>query len=146
MKQACYWEQYRGTSAKDLNKQALIQEASRSGAEHNGPGSLRLFERNESRGRGQARGKVPHESRHRGVPETVVPKIVHFFQSLIRRQFFKSHAVAGDKNAGAVFAEVTVHKDFFLRVCAEEGEKLRGLFVCRRRPLVDRDANEANPQ
>src|ERR1700722_2993502 len=120
MKQACYWEQYEGTSAKDSKRQALIQEASRSGAEPNGRASLRLFEANQSRGRGQARGKVPHESGHRGMPDTVVPKIVHFFQGLIGRQFFKSHAVAGDKNAGAVFSVVAVHKDCFLRIVAEQ--------------------------
>ncbi len=59
-----------------------------------------------------------------GCQSSVESEVVHFFQSLIRRQFFKGHAVAGNKNAGAVVAVVAVHENFFLRIVAENEKEI----------------------
>src|SRR5277367_1081693 len=94
--------------------------------------SLFIFERRKSRRSVQAQGKIADERRHGGVPRSVESEIIHFFQSLIRRQFFKRHAVRRDKNAGAVIAVAAVHENFLLRIVAEKFEKLSGLLVGRR--------------
>src|SRR5579864_958157 len=157
MKQACYREEYRSTSAKGPRKKVLMLRAKRQEYQATISGnnnlsevswgeSLFAFERNKSRSSRQTRGKVSNERSHRRMPEAVESEIAHFSQGLIRRQFFKGHAVAGHKNAGAVLAEVAMHEDFFLRVVAENRKELRDLFVCWRRPLIDRDVNEVNSQ
>src|SRR6266436_5264553 len=147
MKHACYCEEYGSTSAKDSDKQALICERRRRPfASHDMRELLLVIERNESRGGVQARGKVADESAHRGMPESIESEKVHFFQGLLRWQFFEGHAVNSHKNAGAVIAIAAVHKDLFLRAVSEDPKKLHDLFVGRRRPSADRDMNEANPQ
>src|SRR5579872_4659180 len=157
MKQACYREEYGSTSAKGPRKKVLMLQAKRQEYQatisvNNNLSriswgeSLFAFERNKSRGSRQKRGKVSHERSHRRMPEAVESEIAHFSQGLIRRQFFKGHAVAGHKNAGAVLAVVAVNKNPFLRAVSENGKKLRDLFVCRSRPLIDGDMNEVNSQ
>src|SRR5580658_2695928 len=108
--------------------------------------SFFAFERHKSRCGVQARGKIADVCGHRRMPETVESEMIHFLQSLIRGQFFKSHAVAGHKNASPVVAEMAVHENFLLRIVAEDGKKLRDLFVCGRSPAWHRDVNEADSQ
>lgn len=80
------------------------------------------------------------------MPEAVEPEIIHFPQSLVRRRFVERHAIAGDKNACAVFAEMAMHKHFFLGPIAENGEKLRDLRIRGRRPSADRDFHETHSE
>src|SRR5690242_14542814 len=57
----------------------------------------------------------------------------------------KGHPVAGDEDARAVIAVVTMHKDFFLWICAKQGKELGDLLVCRGRPSAHGDGHEAKP-
>lgn len=92
------------------------------------------------------RGKIVDEGLHGRMPKSVEAKEIHFFYSLFRGPFFKSHAVSGDKHAGAVIAEAAMHKYFLLRIIAEEGEKLCDLLIARRSPTAHGDVNEAHPE
>lgn len=48
------------------------------------------------------------------MPETVEAEKVHFLEGLVRRPVVIRHAVGGDENAGAIIAESTVDKNFFV--------------------------------
>jgi hypothetical protein len=92
------------------------------------------------------RGEIVDEGFHARMPESVEAEEVHFLQGLFGGPFLKSHAVSGDQHAGAVIAEVAMHKYFFLPIMREEGEKLRDLLVGRRRPAAYGDMHEAHPK
>ncbi len=88
-------------------------------------------------------GEIADKGLHRRMPKSIEPEEIHFFQGFFRRPFLESHAVSGDKHAGAVIAEAAVHKYFLLRIVAEKREKLRDLIVGWRRPATDSDVHKA---
>ena len=69
------------------------------------------------------------------MPERVEVELVHFGESLLRRPVLESHAIGGDKYAGAVFAVVAVNEDGLLRTLRQNAEEFRHLFVRRTRPI-----------
>src|SRR5882762_6111873 len=102
---------------------------------------IRRTKRSEGWSGIQMRGKIVDEGIHIRMSKSVEAKEIHFFYSLFRGPFFKSHAVSGDKHAGAVIAEAAMHKYFLLRIIAEEGEKLCDLLIARRSPTAHGDVN-----
>ena len=69
------------------------------------------------------------------MPERIEVELVHFGERLLWRPVFESHAIGGDKYAGAVLAIVAVHEDSLLRTLRQGTEKFRNLFVRRTRPI-----------
>lgn len=87
-----------------------------------------------------------HECFHRGVPETIETKKIHFLDGLLVGPFLHRHAIAGDEHAGAIVAEAAVHEDFFFWIVMKQRKKLRYLRVRWRSPATDRDVHKADAE
>ncbi len=71
----------------------------------------------------QASGECADESDHGGMPKATEAKGVHFREGLLGGPVLKGDAVGSDEDAGAVFAEFAMDKDFLRRGFAEEREE-----------------------
>src|SRR4029077_5222505 len=78
------------------------------------------------------RGEILDKSLHGGMPSAIEAEEIHFADRFFSRPFLGGDAISGNENAGAIFAEAAVHKDFLSRVIVEKGEKLHDLFIARR--------------
>jgi hypothetical protein len=100
----------------------------------------------ERRGGVQASGKIANEGDHGGVPKAVKAEEIHLLQGLLAGPFFDGHAIGGDKDAGAVIAEMTVHEDLLIRIFVEKREELNHLFIGGRGPSTDGNMDETQAQ
>lgn len=73
-------------------------------------------------------------------------KKIHFVDGFFRRPFFKSHAVGGNENAGAIIPQPAVQKDFFPGPFGHQRKELGHLLVGRRRPPAGADELEVHAQ
>jgi len=71
---------------------------------------------------------------HRGMPEAIKAKKIHFSYSLLRRPFVYRDAVSGYKHASAVVSESAMQENLFVRIIAKQFQELRHLLVTRRCP------------
>jgi len=76
----------------------------------------------------QASRESADESDHGGMPKATEAKGVHLREGLLGGPVLKGDAIGSDEDAGAVFAEFAMDKDFLRRGFAEEREELRELW------------------
>lgn len=103
-------------------------------------------ERGEGWGGVEASGKIVDEGNHGGVPNAVEAEEVHLMKGLLGGPLFKSHAIGGYEDAGAVLAEMTMDENFLRGVLAKEREELKHLLVGRGGPAANGDADETHAQ
>ena len=106
----------------------------------------RSAEGGECRGGSQAGGKIADERDHGRMPAAIEAEEIHFLQCLIGGPFFNGHAIGGDEDAGAIFAEVTMDENFLRRVIAEESEELHYLLIGGRVPAIYGNIDEAHAE
>src|SRR5215470_1831497 len=96
-----------------------------------------LNQRRENRVGTQTVWEFPNELLHGRMPETVETEEIHLIHGACGQPVVRRHAVSGHKNARAVVAEEAMHKDFLVRIIAEQCKEARHLFIGWRRPSAD---------
>ena len=94
----------------------------------------------------QASGECADEGDHGGMPKAAEAKGVHFREGLLGGPMLEGDAIGGDEDAGAVFAEFAMDKDFLRRGFAKEREELRELRGRRIGEAADGDVHKAQAE
>src|SRR5207249_4778327 len=106
--------------------------------------SGRRARRREGRGRTQVLRELLDKLLHRGMPEGVEAKKVHFADGLLGGPLVDRDAIGRDQGAGAIIPESAVQENLLLGILAKQGEELRHLLVARRSPPAHRNVHKAH--
>src|SRR5579864_2260847 len=81
------------------------------------------------------------------MPESVEAEEIHLFDGFVGGPFLHGHAVGGDENSGAVFAEMAMNEDLLCGiVAAEQRQKLGHLVAGGRCEPIDRNTDEVDAE
>ena len=94
----------------------------------------------------QASRESADESDHGGMPKATEAKGVHLREGLLGGPVLKGDAIGSDEDAGAVFAEFAMDKDFLRRGFAEEREEFRELCGSRIGEAADGNVHKAQTE